>query len=1394
MYSFMYLKEWNSNTEVYGKYWFQHGIRLFSKTLADPRPSYHLHSSSSPYCLSPLLIHLIAFVSILLFKWPNPLIGYMVSPTSNPTYRLSVPCIFLGYPSNHKGFRCLNLHTNQIIISRHVTFDETIFPFGSMTPDRSPNYDFLHVEEHRNCFNDPSHPSQPLGSPSSDDAASDPQTTVATDGAVVSDTASPSAASFPPVSTPVSPSPNPSLTNPTDTNPSPTVSAPTHSMTTRARHGIYKPIHKLNLHTDSSPSSSPTPRNYAHAFRDPNWLNAMNEEYKALISNGTWELVPRPSDTNVINCIWLFKKKLNADGSLARYKARLVANGRSQRPGIDCDETFSPVVKPATIRTILSLAISHHWPVHQLDVKNAFLHGHLQETVYMHQPPGFRHPSAPDHVCLLKRSLYGLKQAPRAWYHRFAQFITSIGFTNSKSDSSLFIYRQGDQIAYSDADWAGCPSTRRSTFGYCVFLGQNLLSWSSKRQGTISRSSAEAEYRGVANAVAETCWLRNLLRELLYPPLSATLVYCDNVSAVYLSTNPVQHQRTKHIEIDIHFVRDKVAMGQICVLHVPSSSQYADIFTKGLPSSLFFDFKSSLNIRSRPHVTTAGGCNSNPTNTSSHRRRSCRVAAHHRRFMVVQLCRIRAPAQQHSCLLSSFSDHHCSKRHLHRRREQSQPASNVFFNLPKELNPKPSALTDSLCPVFTQLRRSPLITNMPIKDLFQANPEIITNGLLFFITGHPRSLRRYSPSPFDKLQPFLIQRVPRNLLHQSRKQNFCLSRFLSPSKQAKSKPTCSDFSYLSSTLLVRLLLPWKLICGIVPYFHLKQLKQVAARTHVSLTDELKCTNQGKFIPLMFSAYLARTIKQHSSRLFLPSILRSLASQHDFSTPSYLYSTHSLSQAFHQTPGIRTPKLDYNHFSTLVPSYLSQTINFTEITENPDESTKSDVIKLITLLRSNIIPGGSESTDFLDESGIKPNEVLINSTIWALRDEWKLAFFVFRWGQKWRCNDEKAWNLMIWVLGNHKKFNNAWCLIRDLYQSSMNTQRSMLIMIDRYAAANEPSEAIRTFQIMEKFKLIPDQNAFYTLLHTLCNHGYVEEAEEFMLLNAKLFPLETQSFNIILNGWCTTCFDILEAKRIWKEMDKCQIIPDENTYTYIISCFSKSKNLFDSIRLYDEMKKKGWTPNREVYNSLVYVLSHNNCVDEALRILEKMKAIRLNPDSTIYNFIIRALCETEKLEDARGVLSKMLEENVSPNIDTYHAFLESVGVNIEESLGILERMVRSGNGPTRDTFVILLGKFLEDKVENAMEIWGKMKDYEVMADCEHFVIMVEGLVKRGLILKARELRNEMVSSGIVEDPKITKLLKESLEDEFRKSGKLGHEERRVRLYRGKKWFRGKGSRA
>jgi hypothetical protein len=145
---------------------------------------------------------------------------------------------------------------------------------------------------------------------------------------------------------------------------------------------------------------------------------------------------------------WISKHKFHADGTLERYKARWVLRGFTQRPGIDFDETFSPVVKLATVHTVLSLALSREWPVHQLDVKNAFLHGILTETVYWSQPAGFEDSAHPGFVYRLNKSLYGLKQAPRAWYNRFGSFLLKLGFVESKADTSLFVLRHGSDTAY----------------------------------------------------------------------------------------------------------------------------------------------------------------------------------------------------------------------------------------------------------------------------------------------------------------------------------------------------------------------------------------------------------------------------------------------------------------------------------------------------------------------------------------------------------------------------------------------------------------------------------------------------------------------------------------------------------------------------------------------------------------------------------------------------------------------------------------------------------------------------------------------------------------------------------------------------------------------------------
>ena len=138
----------------------------------------------------------------------------------------------------------------------------------------------------------------------------------------------------------------------------------------------------------------------------------------------------------------MYRVKRHADGSIDRYKARLVAKGFKQRYGIDYKDTFSPIVKIATIRVVLAISVSRGWSLRQLDVKNAFLHGVLEEEVYMKQPPGFAHPDAPTYICKLDKALYGLKQAPRAWYSRLSTKLQALGFLPSKADTSLFLYNK----------------------------------------------------------------------------------------------------------------------------------------------------------------------------------------------------------------------------------------------------------------------------------------------------------------------------------------------------------------------------------------------------------------------------------------------------------------------------------------------------------------------------------------------------------------------------------------------------------------------------------------------------------------------------------------------------------------------------------------------------------------------------------------------------------------------------------------------------------------------------------------------------------------------------------------------------------------------------------------
>lgn len=174
----------------------------------------------------------------------------------------------------------------------------------------------------------------------------------------------------------------------------------------------------------------------------------MSVEYDAQIANHTFELVPPAPNQNVIGSKWIHTLKYLPNGVLDRYKSRWVARGDKQEYGVDYAETFSPVVKYVTIRLVLHLAVTRGWSLKQLDVNNAFLHGTLQDEVYVSQPPGFVDPDRPHHVCRLKKALYGLKQAPRAWYQELKSFLSQMGCHNSSADTSVFIYLHGSHILY----------------------------------------------------------------------------------------------------------------------------------------------------------------------------------------------------------------------------------------------------------------------------------------------------------------------------------------------------------------------------------------------------------------------------------------------------------------------------------------------------------------------------------------------------------------------------------------------------------------------------------------------------------------------------------------------------------------------------------------------------------------------------------------------------------------------------------------------------------------------------------------------------------------------------------------------------------------------------------
>ena len=347
-------------------------------------------------------------------------------------------CVFVGYPYGKKGWRLYDLDKQVFFVSRDVVFSEGIFPFANDT-DRSSNNEVIHTV---------SEEPQSLISGSMLDLAhsiSEPNTDI-----VQTDSAHPEEEEeeilgrghrqrYPSIRL------QNYVTNTIQKlSPSLSSSIPQHSSGTPYPLAHYVNCDKFSVrHRNflAALTAEREPTSYSEAVKNKGWREAMQQEISALEHNKTWVVQNLPDGKKALGCKWVYKIKHNSDGTIERLKARLVILGNHQTEGLDYTETFAPVAKMVTVRVFLVVVAAKNWAVHQMDVHNAFLHGDLQEEVYMKFPPGF-HAGTTGKVCKLQKSLYGLKQAPRCWFAKLSSALTNYGFQQSYSDYSLFTFHR----------------------------------------------------------------------------------------------------------------------------------------------------------------------------------------------------------------------------------------------------------------------------------------------------------------------------------------------------------------------------------------------------------------------------------------------------------------------------------------------------------------------------------------------------------------------------------------------------------------------------------------------------------------------------------------------------------------------------------------------------------------------------------------------------------------------------------------------------------------------------------------------------------------------------------------------------------------------------------------
>ncbi|KAG8502503.1 hypothetical protein CXB51_000098 [Gossypium anomalum] len=508
----------------------------------------------------------------------------------------STPCTFLGYSSSHKRYRCLD------------SFGKSSSKLLVLSPTLCAQ-----MSNHSPTTSVPSHKSSPLSPISSPHLP--PQYT------------NPSISSS---SSSISPQVN-SIPDPPTSSP---ISSNTHPMVTRSKAGVFK----LKAYVTVEPSS----------------ISDVLTDIHAAISHDSWKAAVY-TNRRAVGCKWLFKVKTRADGTVERYKALLVTKGFSQNAGLDYQDTFSPVVRATTIRTVLAISIMKNWSLRQLGFRAAktdlslfiraasdsilLLMVYVDDTVLTGSST-----SEIDRVVQLLHTKFALKDmepfnfflgitigrsskglvlsqqkyvreilaqtgmstlAPTSTPMKLVgklQYLCitrpDLAYCVNKLSQFMNAPREFQLTCYSDVDWVTSVEDRRSTTGYVVYLSSNPIAWCSKKQAVVSRSTFEEKYKSFANCVSELLWIKQLLGEVGVITCQTPVIWCDNTSTVSMAANPTHHAKVKHVEIDHHFVREKVLDGTLQVNYVPSDKQIADALTKPIMPKTFGSVRQALCVLS----------------------------------------------------------------------------------------------------------------------------------------------------------------------------------------------------------------------------------------------------------------------------------------------------------------------------------------------------------------------------------------------------------------------------------------------------------------------------------------------------------------------------------------------------------------------------------------------------------------------------------------------------------------------------------------------------------------------------------------------------------------------------------------------------------------------------